>query len=145
MWQLSIGPSQHCGPHLMPCGTHRSRHSQQQLITNHSLIIHLALSQHAISAWLSIKCWFVGPTCKKVRQRRISTIIDQSHANKSHNLNQKGKGKNKPGSCAIPLWQLPLGSAGPHAPCAPVDGSSLSLLPLFLFLPHDGEEGAMVE
>jgi hypothetical protein len=38
-----------------------------------------------------------------VRQKRISTIIDQSHANKSQSLNQKGKGKNKPDSCAIPL------------------------------------------
>jgi hypothetical protein len=38
-----------------------------------------------------------------VRQRRISTIIHQSHTNKKQNLNQKEKRKNKPGSCAIPL------------------------------------------
>jgi hypothetical protein len=49
-WQLSIGQSQHSGPHLVPCGIHRSRHNQQQLMTNHSLIIHLTLSQHAMSA-----------------------------------------------------------------------------------------------
>jgi hypothetical protein len=86
----------------------------------------------------------MGPTCKKVRQRRISTIIDQSHTNKSHNLNQKGKEKNKPGSYAIPLGQLPLEGAGPHTSCAPEEGFPLSLLPLFLFPLRGGEEGVMV-